>query len=415
MTCPCVNAIPLCPAVSLQCNIVCASQVELREHRKFCPRTHHTSGSTATPSSSSDVEILSDSDSETSEDSFPLSHPRGRDHTHHSPTTLAKSEAMTGEGGKRGRRGRRGGKNKRNKVGVSGSSSAPNFSQTPKKTSFSQTPGSNNYSPPSGVPPYSPTSQHGPGDVSGVSFDIGSSDSSDESSDEDDLMYTSAEMAQLLSLNEQDMHPYSSDSGGEEEEEEEEGRVEGGRKEDGEVNIYLGKKKRVRKKKAHSESRGESASSTPTGNPSHQSTRPSPQRTLVHARQPEPVGLFWDIENCSVPVDKSAFGVAAKMRRVFFEGKREAEFMVVCDITKERKEVTDTLNRAQVSLEVTHHPATCMHTVRLKNRSFNPSLSDLFHCIMYVYCIVVLLTEDLTICVTRTILSGKCIILSSKA
>ncbi len=63
----------------------------------------------------------------------------------------------------------------------------------------------------------------------------------------------------------------------------------------------------------------------------------------------EPVGLFWDIENCQVPLDKSAFSLANKMRQVFFKGKREAEFMCVCDITKERKEVTDDLHKAHVS------------------------------------------------------------------
>jgi meiosis arrest female protein 1 len=64
----------------------------------------------------------------------------------------------------------------------------------------------------------------------------------------------------------------------------------------------------------------------------------------------EPVGVFWDIENCPVPMDKSAFSLAAKMRRVFFEGKREAEFMCVCDVTKERKEVTNALHNAQVHM-----------------------------------------------------------------
>ena len=72
-----------------------------------------------------------------------------------------------------------------------------------------------------------------------------------------------------------------------------------------------------------------------------------------HRVKLEPVGVFWDIENCPVPVDKSAFSLAAKMRRVFFEGKREAEFMCVCDVTKERKEVTDALHKAQV--HVTPH------------------------------------------------------------
>ena len=64
----------------------------------------------------------------------------------------------------------------------------------------------------------------------------------------------------------------------------------------------------------------------------------------------EPVGVFWDIENCPVPQNKSAFSLAGKIRTVFFQGKREAEFMCVCDITKERKEVMDALNKAHVSL-----------------------------------------------------------------
>ena len=58
--------------------------------------------------------------------------------------------------------------------------------------------------------------------------------------------------------------------------------------------------------------------------------------------------MFWDIENLPVPSRKSAFAVATKVRRVFLEGKREAEFMCVCDVTKMRKKVTDDLHRAQV-------------------------------------------------------------------
>lgn len=65
--------------------------------------------------------------------------------------------------------------------------------------------------------------------------------------------------------------------------------------------------------------------------------------------QLEPVGVFWDIENCPVPVEKSAFAVATKMKREFFRNKREAEFMCVCDISKERKDVVDDLNKAHVS------------------------------------------------------------------
>ena len=61
--------------------------------------------------------------------------------------------------------------------------------------------------------------------------------------------------------------------------------------------------------------------------------------------------MFWDIENCRVPPDKSAFALANKIRKRFFEGKREAEFVCVCDITKETRVVVDALNKAQVSVK----------------------------------------------------------------
>lgn len=75
-----------------------------------------------------------------------------------------------------------------------------------------------------------------------------------------------------------------------------------------------------------------------TGSPSQGST----------ASEPEPIGVFWDIENCPVPRGKSASAVVQKIRKEFFSGKREAEFMCVCDINKEKKEVIEELNKAQV-------------------------------------------------------------------
>ena len=89
-------------------------------------------------------------------------------------------------------------------------------------------------------------------------------------------------------------------------------------------------------------------------NDNHKTTPTPDSKAPVHAMQVpvqlEPVGLFWDIENCPVPVDKSAFFLANKMRKVFFQGKREAEFMCVCDIHKESKDVINDLNKAHVSL-----------------------------------------------------------------
>lgn len=61
-----------------------------------------------------------------------------------------------------------------------------------------------------------------------------------------------------------------------------------------------------------------------------------------------PIAVFWDIENCGVPCRKSALAVVSRIRERFFSGHREAEFMCVCDISKENREVIQELNYAQV-------------------------------------------------------------------
>ena len=71
-------------------------------------------------------------------------------------------------------------------------------------------------------------------------------------------------------------------------------------------------------------------------------------QTMLRPTESEPVGVFWDIENCSIPPGKSPFAVAQKIRKEFFEKKREAEFICVCDTMKENATVTDDLNNAQV-------------------------------------------------------------------
>ena len=71
------------------------------------------------------------------------------------------------------------------------------------------------------------------------------------------------------------------------------------------------------------------------------------QRQAVAASLP-PIGVFWDIENCGVPCRKSALAVVSRIRERFFSGHREAEFMCVCDISKENREVIQELNYAQV-------------------------------------------------------------------
>lgn len=66
-----------------------------------------------------------------------------------------------------------------------------------------------------------------------------------------------------------------------------------------------------------------------------------------------PVGVFWDIENCSVPSGRSAAVVVERIRSRFFQGHREAEFICVCDISKESKAVIQELNNCQVTMALT--------------------------------------------------------------
>ncbi|XP_060116907.1 meiosis regulator and mRNA stability factor 1 isoform X1 [Heteronotia binoei] len=79
-----------------------------------------------------------------------------------------------------------------------------------------------------------------------------------------------------------------------------------------------------------------------------------------------PVGVFWDIENCSVPSGRSAVAVVQRIREKFFKGHREAEFICVCDISKENKEVIEELNNCQVT--VAHINATAKNAADDKLR-----------------------------------------------
>ncbi|CAH2260947.1 jg17721 [Pararge aegeria aegeria] len=63
-----------------------------------------------------------------------------------------------------------------------------------------------------------------------------------------------------------------------------------------------------------------------------------------------PLGVFWDIENCQVPRGCSAIDVVAAIRAKFLTGRREAEFVVVCDVRKETPHRLQELNDAQVNL-----------------------------------------------------------------
>ncbi|TSK62619.1 Meiosis regulator and mRNA stability factor 1 [Bagarius yarrelli] len=106
------------------------------------------------------------------------------------------------------------------------------------------------------------------------------------------------------------------------------------------------------------------APGTPTSmgkvHPKYGSTEGGGQESLP------PVGVFWDIENCAVPSGRSAATVVQRLRERFFQGHREAEFICVCDISKENKAVIQELNNCQVT--VAHINATAKNAADDKLR-----------------------------------------------
>lgn len=63
-----------------------------------------------------------------------------------------------------------------------------------------------------------------------------------------------------------------------------------------------------------------------------------------------PIGVFWDIETCGVPIGKSAFALAQNIRKKFLEHHREVEFVCVCDVKKQSRNVIEELIFAQVTV-----------------------------------------------------------------
>ncbi|XP_018091816.1 meiosis regulator and mRNA stability factor 1 isoform X2 [Xenopus laevis] len=93
----------------------------------------------------------------------------------------------------------------------------------------------------------------------------------------------------------------------------------------------------------------------------------SPDMTTAQVQENlPPIGVFWDIENCSVPSGRSAVTVVKRIRERLFKGHREAEFICVCDISKENKEVIEELNNCQVT--VAHINATAKNAADDKLR-----------------------------------------------
>ncbi|KAJ8946870.1 hypothetical protein NQ318_006780 [Aromia moschata] len=78
-------------------------------------------------------------------------------------------------------------------------------------------------------------------------------------------------------------------------------------------------------------------------------TKKKRHRICLERKLP-PLGIYWDIENCSVPKGKCARDVVQRIREVFLQNYRESEFVVVCDVKKENRRIIQELHDSQVNL-----------------------------------------------------------------
>ncbi|XP_065065880.1 meiosis regulator and mRNA stability factor 1-like [Rhopilema esculentum] len=82
----------------------------------------------------------------------------------------------------------------------------------------------------------------------------------------------------------------------------------------------------------------------------------------------EKVGIYWDIENCQIPMNKSPGAVVNKIRSSFLNGKQLVEFICVCDSHMMSKQIVDALSQAEVN--VIHVAATAKNAADDKLKQF---------------------------------------------
>lgn len=86
------------------------------------------------------------------------------------------------------------------------------------------------------------------------------------------------------------------------------------------------------------------------------------------------ISVFWDIENCAVPVNVPAYEIVRKVRRMFYPGHREVDFIVACDIGRIKPVVVRELDEAHVT--VIHVPGDQKNAADDKLRSVLRRFSD---------------------------------------
>ncbi|TRY77194.1 hypothetical protein TCAL_10541 [Tigriopus californicus] len=102
-----------------------------------------------------------------------------------------------------------------------------------------------------------------------------------------------------------------------------------------------------------------------------------PEPTVSPSASSDTVGVFWDIQNCSVPRGKSACKVVDRVRELpWLRGKAEHEFVVVCDVTQMHEDTLHELNQSQVCVQ--HVSAAKKNSADEKLRQNMNKFVDLF-------------------------------------
>lgn len=117
---------------------------------------------------------------------------------------------------------------------------------------------------------------------------------------------------------------------------------------------------------------------------------PPSQSLTYNGYKPKPVGVFWDIENCSIPRGANILGLVGQIRSLFNQfNLTEREFVVVCDVYGINHTTINELNDMQVNI---------IHVCSFSKNACDEKLKQLIYRFVMTYgemCTIILLSSDI--------------------
>lgn len=115
---------------------------------------------------------------------------------------------------------------------------------------------------------------------------------------------------------------------------------------------------------------------------------PPSQSLTYNGYKPKPVGVFWDIENCSIPRGANILGLVGQIRSLFNQfNLTEREFVVVCDVYGINHTTINELNDMQVNI---------IHVCSFSKNACDEKLKQLIYRFVMTYgemCTIILLSS----------------------